>query len=102
MSQQTTTSTSNTSSTSSTSSTTNAINDDHKNYKKNLELIAKYCIIGGLIILLSCFIIHLISYLYKEKRLPYGVSFFRKLFLILGISSLCVGIFCAICWNYYI
>jgi hypothetical protein len=55
---------------------------DHNNYKKNLGLIAKYCIIAGLILLISCYIIHVISYLYKDKILPYGIRFIRKLFLI--------------------
>jgi len=74
---------------------------NHKDYKKNLEIIAKYCIIAGLILLLTSYLTHVVSYLYKEKILPYPIGFFRKLFLILAIISLCVGIFCAVCWNYY-
>jgi Na+/proline symporter len=79
----------------------NKLSKDHKDYKQNLGLLAKYCIIVGLIILLSCYIMHLISYLYKEKILPSGIGFFRKFFLIVGIAVLCVGIFCAVSWNYY-
>jgi gas vesicle protein len=79
----------------------NKLSKDHQDYKANLGLLAKYCIIISVIILLSCYIMHLISYLYKEKVLPEGIGFFRKLFLILGIAVLCVGIFCAVSWNYY-
>lgn len=79
----------------------NKLSNDHKDYKDNLGLLAKYCIIIGLIILLSCYIMHVISYLYKEKILPSGIGFFRKFFLIVGIAILCVGIFCAVSWNYY-
>jgi hypothetical protein len=75
---------------------------DHKNYKKNLGLVAKYCIISGLIILISFFIMQIISSLYKDKILPYGIRFIRKLFLILGIFILCIGIFSAVGWNYYV
>ena len=75
---------------------------DHKNYKKNLGLIAKYCIISGLILLISFYIMHVISYLFKDKILPYGIRFIRKLFLILGILSLFIGILSAVGWNYYV
>jgi len=79
----------------------NKLSKDHKDYKHNLGFLAKYCIILGLIILLSCYIMHLISYLYKEKVLPVGIGFFRKFFLIIGIAVLSIGIFCAVSWNYY-
>ena len=74
---------------------------NHKDYKRNLALIAKYCIISSIIILLSAYFMHVISYLYKEKVLPYGIGFFRKFFLVVGILDLIVGIFCAVSWNYY-
>ena len=73
----------------------------HKDYKEKLANIAKYCIIIGLIILLSCYIMHVISYLYKEKILPYSIGLFRKIFLILGIINIIIGVFCAVAWNYY-
>jgi hypothetical protein len=78
------------------------ISKDHKNYKKNLGLVAKYCIISGLILLISYYIMHVISYLYKDKILPYGIRFIRKLFLILGFLSLFIGILSAVGWNYYV
>jgi cation transporter-like permease len=87
--------------TSAVTSQINKLSKDHKDYKENLGFLAKYGIILGIIILLSCYILHVISYLYKEKILPPGIGFFRKFFLIIGIAVLCVGIFCAVSWNNY-
>ena len=78
------------------------LDKEHNNYKRGLALIAKYCIISALIILFSAYFMHVISYLYKEKVLPYGIGFFRKFFLVVGILDLIVGIFCAVAWNYYV
>jgi vacuolar-type H+-ATPase subunit I/STV1 len=87
--------------TSAITSKINNLSKDHTTYKQNLGIIAKYCIIIGLVLLLSCYIMHLISYFYKEKVLPLGIGFFRKFFLIVGVVILCIGIFCAVSWNYY-